>query len=163
MPGTSWDYTEYYVLKDVPVVARGAVDTALRFLHDWSPLHAPGAFGTRFGSAASRWRKLRTRDGAPGRSPLSHAQALYKGHEVCRSATLIGYLRRLEELRHNKAARRVSTITCTVPDLPVDSYVIGDSRMPVEPRSRPFVSDIPVPTDAPVKGGSSLVAGNEEL
>ena len=96
--GTSWDYTQY-LLKDVPTIRPGIVDTAMLILHDWSHFIAlqPKEIDSERGVIME---ELRMRDGASWRGTIKMLQALCKGTRY-EHRNLIGHLDGLKSFSHS--------------------------------------------------------------
>ena len=96
--GTSWDYTQY-LLKDVPTIRPGIVDTAMLILHDWSHFIAlqPNEIDSERGVIME---ELRMRDGASWRGTIKLLQALCKGTRY-EHRNLIGHLDGLKSFSHS--------------------------------------------------------------
>ena len=145
--GTSWDYTQY-LLKDVPTVREGIVDTAMLILHDWSHFIAlqPKEIDSERGVIME---ELRMRDGASWRGTIKMLQALFKGTRY-EHRNLIGYLDGLKSFDHkslenfyHKWYRPELQAVVIVGDINVDE---------VEKKLHTLMADIPAsPADAPKK------------
>lgn len=154
---TGWDETTY-LIRDVPTVREGIVDTALLVLHDWSHFIAlqPEEIDSERGVIME---ELRTRDGASWRSTMKLLQALGKGTKYERR-NLIGYLDGLKSFRHEELEafykqwyRPDLQTVVIVGDLDVDS---------TQAKLESLMSDIPAPAaDAPQKE-TYTVPDNEE-
>ena len=96
--GTSWDYTQY-LLKDVPTIRPGIVDTAMLILHDWSHFIAlqPKEIDSERGVIME---ELRMRDGASWRGTIKMLQALCRGTRY-EHRNLIGHLDGLKSFNHS--------------------------------------------------------------
>ncbi len=86
---TSWDYT-VYMMKDVPVLREGVIDSALLILHDWAGFIEPQEEEIDKERGVIK-EELRTRDGASWRSTMSLIGALGRGTKY-EERNLIGYL-----------------------------------------------------------------------
>lgn len=86
---TSWDYT-VYMMKDVPVVRQGVIDSALLILHDWAGFIEPQVEEIDKERGVIK-EELRTRDGASWRSTMALISALGRGTKY-EERNLIGYL-----------------------------------------------------------------------
>ena len=86
---TSWDVTQY-LMRDVPTIREGIVDSALLVLHDWSNFIAlePKEIDSERGVIME---ELRTRDGASWRAMIKTIKAVAKGTKY-ENRNLIGYL-----------------------------------------------------------------------
>ena len=145
--GTSWDYTEY-LLKDVPTIRPGIVDSALLILHDWSHFIAlqPKEIDSERGVIME---ELRMRDGASWRGTIKLLKALGKGTRY-EHRNLIGYLDGLKSFDHSslenfykKWYRPEYQAVVVVGDINVDE---------VEAKLKKLMADIPAsPADAPKK------------
>ena len=154
---TGWDETTY-LIRDVPTVREGIVDTALLVLHDWSHFIAlePEEIDSERGVIME---ELRTRDGASWRSTMEMIKALGKGSKYERR-NLIGYLDGLKSFRHEELEafykqwyRPDLQTVVIVGDLDVDS---------TQAKLESLMSDIPAPAaDAPQKE-TYTVPDNEE-
>ncbi len=96
---TSWDVTNY-LIKDVPTVREGIIDSALLILHDWSHFISlePKEIDSERGVIME---ELRTRDGASWRSTIGLLKAIGKGTKY-EHRNLIGYLDDLKTFQHNE-------------------------------------------------------------
>ena len=145
--GTSWDYTQY-LLKDVPTIRPGIVDSALLILHDWSHFIAlqPKEIDAERGVIME---ELRMRDGASWRATIQLLKALGKGTRY-EHRNLIGYLDGLKSFDHSslenfykKWYRPEYQAVVVVGDINVDE---------VEAKLKKLMADIPAsPADAPKK------------
>ncbi|MFI3290062.1 MAG: insulinase family protein [Rikenellaceae bacterium] len=86
---TSWDYT-VYMMKDVPVLRAGVIDSALLILHDWAGFIEPQVAEIDKERGVIK-EELRTRDGASWRSTMALIGALGRGTKY-EERNLIGYL-----------------------------------------------------------------------
>lgn len=155
--GTSWDYTQY-LLKDVPTIRPGIVDSALLILHDWSHFIAlqPKEIDSERGVIME---ELRMRDGASWRGTIQLLKALGKGTRY-EHRNLIGYLDGLKSFNHSslenfykKWYRPEYQAVVVVGDINVDE---------VEAKLKKMMADIPAsPADAPKKE-DIVVPDNEE-
>ncbi len=144
---TSWDQTTY-LMKDVPTVREGIIDSALLVLHDWSHFIAlePEEIDSERGVIME---ELRTRDGASWRSTMELIKALGKGSKY-EQRNLIGYLDGLKSFEHkdleafyNKWYRPDYQAVIVVGDVDVDV---------IENKIKSLMADIPAPAaDAPRK------------
>ena len=145
--GTSWDYTQY-LLKDVPTVRPGIVDSALLILHDWSHFIAlqPKEIDSERGVIME---ELRTRDNARWRSQIEMLKALTRGSKYERR-NLIGYLDGLNSFDHTSLENFYKT--WYRPELQA-VVVVGDINVDeVEGKLKKLMADIPAsPADAPQK------------
>ena len=145
--GTSWDYTQY-LLKDVPTIRPGIVDTAMLILHDWSQFIAlqPDEVDSERGVIME---ELRMRDGASWRATIKMLQAIGKGTRY-EHRNLIGHLDGLKSFNHSslenfykKWYRPEMQAVVIVGDINVDE---------VEAKLKSLMADIPAsPADAPKK------------
>ena len=145
--GTSWDYTQY-LLKDVPTIRPGIVDTAMLILHDWSHFIAlqPKEIDSERGVIME---ELRMRDGASWRATIQMLKALCKGTRY-EHRNLIGHLDGLKSFNHSslenfyaKWYRPEMQAVVIVGDINVDE---------VEAKLKALMADIPAsPADAPQK------------
>ena len=145
--GTSWDYTQY-LLKDVPTIRPGIVDTAMLILHDWSQFIAlqPDEVDSERGVIME---ELRMRDGASWRATIKMLQAIGKGTRY-EHRNLIGHLDGLKSFNHSslenfykKWYRPEMQAIVIVGDINVDE---------VEAKLKSLMADIPAsPADAPKK------------
>ena len=155
--GTSWDQTTY-LIKDVPVVREGVVDSALLILHDWSHFIAlrPEEIDSERGVIME---ELRTRDGASWRSTIKMLQAVGRGTKYA-ERNLIGYLDGLKGFDHSDLEEFYRT--WYRPDYQA-VVVVGDIDVDaVEAKIQKLMADIPAPAaDAPQKE-TITVPDNEE-
>ncbi|MBQ0080869.1 MAG: insulinase family protein [Alistipes sp.] len=155
--GTSWDYTQY-LMKDVPTVREGVVDSALLVLHDWSHFIAlePKEVDSERGVIME---ELRTRDGASWRSTIATIKALAKGTKY-ENRNLIGYLDGLKSFTQSDIESFYHT--WYRPDYQA-VVVVGDiDADAVESKIKKLMADIPTaPKDAPKKE-VIVVPDNEE-
>ena len=145
--GTSWDYTQY-LLKDVPTIRPGIIDSALLILHDWSHFIAlqPKEIDAERGVIME---ELRMRDGASWRGTIQLLKAVGKGTRY-EHRNLIGHLDGLKSFDHSslenfyhKWYRPEYQAVVIVGDINVDE---------VEAKLQKLMADIPVsPADAPQK------------
>ena len=145
--GTSWDYTQY-LLKDVPTIRPGIVDTAMLILHDWSHFIAlePKEIDSERGVIME---ELRMRDGASWRSTIAMLKALGKGTRY-EHRNLIGHLDGLKSFSHkslenfyHKWYRPELQAVIIVGDINVDE---------IEAKLQKLMADIPAsPADAAQK------------
>ena len=145
--GTSWDYTQY-LLKDVPTIRPGIIDTAMLILHDWSHFIAlePKEIDAERGVIME---ELRMRDGASWRGTIQLLKALGKGTRY-EHRNLIGYLEGLKSFDHSslenfykKWYRPEYQAVVIVGDINVDE---------IEAKLQKLMADIPAsPADAPQK------------
>ncbi|MBQ5647603.1 MAG: insulinase family protein [Alistipes sp.] len=145
--GTSWDYTQY-LLKDVPTIRPGVIDSALLILHDWSHFISlePKEIDSERGVIME---ELRMRDGASWRGTIQLLKALGKGTRY-EHRNLIGYLDGLKSFNHSslenfykKWYRPEYQAVIVVGDINVDE---------VEAKLKSLMADIPAsPADAPQK------------
>ena len=154
---TSWDYTQY-LLKDVPTIRQGIVDTAMLILHDWSHFIAlqPKEIDSERGVIME---ELRMRDGASWRSTIAMLKALGKGTRY-EHRNLIGHLDGLKSFSHkslenfyHKWYRPELQAVVIVGDINVDE---------VEAKLQKLMADIPAsPADA-AKKEHIVVPDNKE-
>ncbi|MBE6212085.1 MAG: insulinase family protein [Rikenellaceae bacterium] len=145
--GTSWDYTQY-LLKDVPTIRPGIIDSALLILHDWSHFIAlqPKEIDAERGVIME---ELRMRDGASWRGTIQLLKAVGKGTRY-EHRNLIGHLDGLKSFDHSslenfyhKWYRPEYQAVVVVGDINVDE---------VETKLQKLMADIPAsPADAPQK------------
>ena len=155
--GTSWDYTQY-LLKDVPTIRKGIVDTAMLILHDWSHFIAlqPKEVDSERGVIME---ELRMRDGASWRGTIKMLQALCRGTRY-EHRNLIGHLDGLKSFNHSslenfyaKWYRPEMQAVVIVGDINVDE---------VEAKLKKLMADIPAsPANAPQKE-EIIVPDNKE-
>lgn len=138
--GTSWDYT-VYMMKDVPTVREGIIDSAMLVLHDWSHFIAlePEEIDSERGVIME---ELRTRDGASWRSTMGLLKTLGKGSKY-EHRNLIGYLDGLKNFQHKELEdfyhqwyRPDYQAVVIVGDVDVDA---------VENKIKNLMADIPAP------------------
>ncbi|MEG1699718.1 MAG: insulinase family protein [Alistipes sp.] len=155
--GTSWDQT-VYMMKDVPTVRKGIIDSALLILHDWS--HFISLEGKEIDSERGVIsEELRTRDGASWRSTMEMLKALGKGSKY-EHRNLIGYLDGLKNFKHQELVdfyhqwyRSDYQAIVVVGDVDVDA---------VETHIKTLMSDIPVPAADAAKKEAYIVPDNQE-
>ena len=157
--GTSWDYTQY-LLKDVPTIRPGIVDTAMLILHDWSHFIAlqPKEIDAERGVIME---ELRMRDGASWRGTIKMLQALGKGTRY-EHRNLIGHLDGLKSFSHTslenfykKWYRPEYQALVIVGDIDVDQ---------VEAKIKTLMADIPAsPADAAEKEVIMVPATEEPI
>lgn len=145
--GTSWDYTQY-LLKDVPTIRPGIIDSALLILHDWSHFIAlqPKEIDAERGVIME---ELRMRDDASWRGTIQLLKAVGKGTRY-EHRNLIGHLDGLKSFDHSslenfyhKWYRPEYQAVVVVGDINVDE---------VEAKLQKLMADIPAsPADAPQK------------
>ena len=155
--GTSWDYTQY-LLKDVPTIRQGIIDTAMLILHDWSHFIAlqPKEIDSERGVIME---ELRMRDGASWRSTIAMLKALGKGTRY-EHRNLIDHLDGLKSFSHkslenfyHKWYRPELQAVVIVGDINVDE---------VEAKLQKLMADIPAsPADA-AKKEHIVVPDNKE-
>ena len=145
--GTSWDYTQY-LLKDVPTVRPGIVDTAMLILHDWSHFIAlqPKEIDAERGVIME---ELRMRDGASWRATIAMLKALGKGTRY-EHRNLIGHLDGLKSFNHKSLENFYQK--WYRPELQA-VVIVGDINVDeVEQKLQKLMADIPAsPADAPQK------------
>lgn len=145
--GTGWDYTRY-MMKDVPTVREGIIDSALLILHDWSHFItlAPSEIDSERGVIME---ELRTRDGASWRSTINLIKNIAKGTKY-EERNLIGYLDGLKNFSHSDLESFYHT--WYRPDYQA-IVVVGDIDVDkVEDKIKNLMSDIPAPdANAPTK------------
>ena len=144
---TSWDVTQY-LMRDVPTIREGIVDSALLVLHDWSNFIAlePQEIDSERGVIME---ELRTRDGASWRAMIKTIKAVAKGTKY-ENRNLIGYLDGLKSFDHSAIERFYHTwyrpeyqAVVVVGDIDVDK---------VENKLKALMADIPAsPADAAQK------------
>ena len=155
--GTSWDYTQY-LLKDVPTIRPGIVDTAMLILHDWSHFIAlqPKEIDSERGVIME---ELRMRDDASWRGTIKMLQAIGKGTRY-EHRNLIGHLDGLKSFSYSslenfyhKWYRPELQAVVIVGDINVDE---------VEAKLQKLMADIPAsPADA-AKKEVIVVPNNQE-
>ena len=145
--GTSWDYTQY-LLKDVPTIRPGIVDSALLILHDWSHFIAlePKEVDAERGVIME---ELRMRDGASWRGTIQMLKSLGKGTRY-EHRNLIGYLDGLKSFDHSSLRNFYEK--WYRPELQA-VVVVGDINVDeIEAKLHKLMADIPAsPADAPQK------------
>ena len=145
--GTSWDYTQY-LLKDVPTIREGIVDTAMLILHDWSHFIAlqPKEIDAERGVIME---ELRMRDGASWRGTIQLLKALGKGTRY-EHRNLIGHLDGLKSFEHSSLVNFYQK--WYRPELQA-IVIVGDINVDeVEKKLHKLMADIPAsPADAPQK------------
>ncbi len=155
--GTSWDYTQY-LLKDVPTVRPGIIDTAMLILHDWSHFIAlePKEIDSERGVIME---ELRMRDGASWRATIKMLQALGKGTRY-EHRNLIGYLDGLKSFDHKSLENFYHK--WYRPELQA-IVIVGDVNVDeIEAKLHKLMADIPAsPADASQKE-FIVVPNNEE-
>ena len=155
--GTSWDYTQY-LLKDVPTVRPGIIDSAMLILHDWSHFIAlqPEEIDSERGVIVE---ELRTRDGAGWRSTIQMLKALGRGTKY-EHRNLIGHLDGLKSFNHTSLENFYKK--WYRPELQA-VVIVGDINVDeIEGKLRNLMADIPAsPADAAQKE-VIVVPNNEE-
>ena len=145
--GTSWDYTQY-LLKDVPTIRPGIIDTAMLILHDWSHFIAlqPNEIDSERGVIME---ELRMRDGASWRATIQMLKALGKGTRY-EHRNLIGHLDGLKSFSHSSLENFYKK--WYRPELQA-VVIVGDINVDeVEAKLQKLMADIPAsPADAPQK------------
>ena len=145
--GTSWDYTQY-LLKDVPTIRPGIVDTAMLILHDWSHFIAlqPKEIDAERGVIME---ELRMRDGASWRSTIQMLKAIGKGTRY-EHRNLIGHLDGLKSFSHSSLENFYKK--WYRPELQA-VVIVGDINVDeIEAKLKKLMADIPAsPADAPQK------------
>ena len=145
--GTSWDYTQY-LLKDVPTIRPGIIDTAMLILHDWSHFIAlqPEEIDSERGVIME---ELRMRDGASWRATIQMLKALGKGTRY-EHRNLIGHLDGLKSFSHSSLENFYKK--WYRPELQA-VVIVGDINVDeVEAKLQKLMADIPAsPADAPQK------------
>lgn len=153
---TGWDQTTY-LIRDVPTVRDGIVDSALLILHDWSHFIAlqPDEIDSERGVIME---ELRTRDGAGFRSMIEMIKALGKGSKY-ETRNLIGYLDGLKSFSHDELRnfyqqwyRPDYQAVVIVGDVDVDA---------VEAKLKALMSDIPAPAADASQKEQYVVPDNE--
>lgn len=154
---TSWDVTQY-LMRDVPTIREGIIDSALLVLHDWSNFIAlePKEVDSERGVIME---ELRTRDGASWRSMVKTVKAVGKGTKY-EHRNLIGYLDGLKSFDHS--AIRNFYHTWYRPEYQA-VIVVGDVDVDaIENKITALMADIPAsPADA-VQKEVIVVPDNEE-
>lgn len=154
--GTGWDQTTY-LIKDVPTMREGIIDSALLILHDWSHFIAlePDEIDSERGVIKE---ELRTRDGASWRSTIKLIQALGKGSKY-EHRNLIGHLDGLQNFEHQALVdfyhqwyRPDFQAVVVVGDINVDA---------VEAKIKKLMSDIPAPAADASQKEAYMVPDNE--
>lgn len=154
---TGWDQTTY-LIKDVPTVREGIVDSALLILHDWSHFIAlePAEIDAERGVIME---ELRTRDGANFRSMIDMIKALGKGSKY-EKRNLIGYLDGLKSFSHDELEAFYRQ--WYRPDYQA-VVVVGDvDAEAVERKLRERMSDIPAPAADASQKEACVVPDNAE-
>ena len=155
--GTSWDYTQY-LLKDVPTIRPGIVDTAMLILHDWSHFIAlqPKEIDAERGVIME---ELRMRDGASWRGTIKMLQALGKGTRY-EHRNLIGHLDGLKSFSHkslenfyHKWYRPELQAVVIVGDINVDE---------IEAKLQKLMADIPASPAGAAQKEHIVVPNNQE-
>jgi len=145
--GTSWDYTQY-LLKDVPTIRPGIIDSALLILHDWSHFIAlqPKEIDAERGVIME---ELRMRDGASWRGTIQLLKAVGKGTRY-EHRNLIGHLDGLKSFDHSSLENFYHK--WYLPEYQA-VVVVGDINVDeVETKLQKLMADIPAsPADAPQK------------
>ena len=145
--GTSWDYTQY-LMRDVPTIREGIVDTAMLILHDWSHFIAlqPKEIDAERGVIME---ELRMRDGASWRSTIAMLKAIGKGTRY-EHRNLIGHLDGLKSFSHSSLENFYQK--WYRPELQA-VVIVGDINVDeVEAKLQKLMADIPAsPADAPQK------------
>ena len=145
--GTSWDYTQY-LLKDVPTIRPGIIDSAMLILHDWSHFIAlqPKEIDSERGVIME---ELRMRDGASWRSTIAMLKALGKGTRY-EHRNLIGHLDGLKSFSHKSLENFYQK--WYRPELQA-VVIVGDINVDeVEAKLQKLMADIPAsPADAAQK------------
>ena len=145
--GTSWDYTQY-LMKDVPTLREGVVDTAMLILHDWSHFIAlqPKEIDSERGVIME---ELRMRDGASWRATIQMLKALGQGTRY-EHRNLIGHLDGLKSFSHSSLENFYKK--WYRPELQA-VVIVGDINVDeVEAKLQKLMADIPAsPADAPQK------------
>ena len=153
---TGWDKTTY-LIKDVPTIREGIVDSALLILHDWSHFIAlqPEEIDSERGVIME---ELRTRDGADFRSMIEMMKALGKGSKY-ETRNLIGYLDGLKNFSHDELRnfykqwyRPDYQAVVVVGDVDVDA---------VEAKIKSLMGDIPAPAAGASQKEAYIVPDNE--
>ncbi|MEG0789757.1 MAG: insulinase family protein [Alistipes sp.] len=154
---TSWDRT-MYLIKDVPTIREGIVDSALLILHDWS--HFIALKSEEIDSERGViMEELRTTDGANWRSTQELIKSLGKGSKY-ETRNLIGYLDGLKSFPADRL--RAFYEQWYRPDYQA-IVIVGDLNVDaVEAKIKSLMKDIPAPkTDASQKE-TITVADNAE-
>ena len=155
--GTSWDYTQY-LLKDVPTIRPGIIDSAMLILHDWSHFIAlePKEIDSERGVIME---ELRMRDGASWRSTIQMLKALGKGTRY-EHRNLIGHLDGLNSFNHKSLENFYQK--WYRPELQA-VVIVGDINVDeIEAKLQKLMADIPAsPADAAQKE-NIVVPDNQE-
>ncbi len=154
---TSWDQTTY-LIRDVPTVREGIIDSALLVLHDWSHFIAlePEEIDAERGVIME---ELRTRDGAQWRSTIALVKALGKGSPY-EHRNLIGYLDFLQSFDHRALGDFYHQ--WYRPDYQA-IVVVGDVETDaIEAKIKKLMSDIPAPAADASHKATIIVPDNEE-
>ena len=155
--GTSWDYTQY-LLKDVPTVRQGIIDTAMLILHDWSHFIAlkPQEIDSERGVIME---ELRMRDGASWRGAIKMLQALCRGTRY-EHRNLIGHLDGLKSFNHSSLENFYQK--WYRPELQA-VVIVGDINVDeVEKKLHTLMADIPASPANAAKKEVIVVPDNKE-
>ena len=155
--GTSWDYTQY-LLKDVPTIRPGIVDTAMLILHDWSHFIAlqPKEIDAERGVIME---ELRMRDGASWRGTIKMLQALGKGTRY-EHRNLIGHLDGLKSFSHTSLENFYKK--WYRPELQA-VVIVGDINVDeIEAKLQKLMADIPASPAGVAQKEHIVVPDNQE-
>ena len=155
--GTSWDYTQY-LLKDVPTIRPGIVDTAMLILHDWSHFIAlqPKEIDAERGVIME---ELRMRDGASWRGTIKMLQALGKGTRY-EHRNLIGHLDGLKSFSHTSLENFYKK--WYRPELQA-VVIVGDINVDeIEAKLQKLMADIPASPAGAAQKEHIVVPNNQE-
>ena len=155
--GTSWDYTQY-LLKDVPTIRPGIVDTAMLILHDWSHFIAlqPKEVDAERGVIME---ELRMRDGASWRGTIKMLQALCKGTRY-EHRNLIGHLDGLKSFEHSSLRNFYEK--WYRPELQA-VVIVGDINVDeIEAKLQKLMADIPASPAGAAQKEHIVVPNNQE-
>ena len=155
--GTSWDYTQY-LLKDVPTIRPGIVDTAMLILHDWSHFIAlqPKEIDSERGVIME---ELRMRDDASWRGTIKMLQALGKGTRY-EHRNLIGHLDGLKSFSHTSLENFYKK--WYRPELQA-VVIVGDINVDeIEAKLQKLMADIPASLAGAAQKEHIVVPNNQE-
>ncbi len=155
--GTSWDYTQY-LLKDVPTIRPGIIDSAMLILHDWSHFIAlqPKEVDAERGVIME---ELRMRDGASWRGTIKMLQALGKGTRY-EHRNLIGHLDGLKSFNHSSLRNFYEK--WYRPELQA-VVIVGDINVDeIEAKLQKLMADIPASPAGVAQKEHIVVPDNQE-